>query len=174
MPKWVLIRRALVPAVVARLYYFYQHRAVVSGWAEVDLSSQTRWGRGCVISSFVKIKIVGPFTMGEMVHIGTGSFLHVGPAPLEVGDDVLISPNCTIITSNYRYDRLDIPLNQQGTTSKGIRIGRNVWVGANAVVLDGADIGDNAIVAAGSVVSGRIPPNTIVQGNPAKVIFTRR
>jgi hypothetical protein len=59
MPKWVLIHRALVPPVVVRLYYFYQHRALVSGWAEVDLSSQTRWGRGYVISSFVKFKIVG-------------------------------------------------------------------------------------------------------------------
>ena len=42
------------------------------------------------------------------------------------------------------------------------------------MVLDGADIGDDVIVSAGSVVSGRIPPNTVVQGNPAKVIFTRR
>jgi acetyltransferase-like isoleucine patch superfamily enzyme len=41
-------------------------------------------------------------------------------------------------------------------------------------VLDGADLGDNSIVAAGAIVSGRIPPNSIVQGDPARVIFTRR
>jgi acetyltransferase-like isoleucine patch superfamily enzyme len=56
----------------------------------------------------------------------------------------------------------------------GVRIGDRVWLGSNCVVLDGADIGDDVIVSAGSVVSGRIPPNTVVLGNPAKVIFTRR
>jgi acetyltransferase-like isoleucine patch superfamily enzyme len=85
-----------------------------------------------------------------------------------------VSPNCTILTSNYRFDRLGIPLQEQGTESKGVRIGHRVWLGANSVVLDGADIGDDCIVSAGSIVSGSIPPRSIVQGNPAKVIFTRR
>jgi acetyltransferase-like isoleucine patch superfamily enzyme len=58
--------------------------------------------------------------------------------------------------------------------SKGTRIGNRVWIGSNSVVLGGAEIGDNVIVSAGSVVSGAVPPNTIVLGNPAKVIFTRR
>jgi acetyltransferase-like isoleucine patch superfamily enzyme len=49
-----------------------------------------------------------------------------------------------------------------------------VWLGSNSVVLSGADIGDDVIVSAGSVISGSVPPNSIVMGNPAKVIFTRR
>jgi acetyltransferase-like isoleucine patch superfamily enzyme len=87
---------------------------------------------------------------------------------------VLISPNCTILTTNYMFDRLDVPVQEQGIMSKGVRIGNRVWLGSNCVVLDGAEIGDNVIVSAGSIVSGQIPPNSIVQGNPAKVIFTRR
>lgn len=174
MPQWTLVRRALIPGFVVRLYYFYRHRAIVSGRAEVDLSRATEWGRGCVISSFAKIKISGSFKMGEGVQIGTGCFIAAGSGGLEIGDHALISPNCTILTVNYRYDRLDLPLPEQGVTSKGVRIGRNVWLGANSVVLDGSHIEDNAIVAAGSVVGGRILANTIVQGNPAKVIFTRR
>jgi acetyltransferase-like isoleucine patch superfamily enzyme len=98
----------------------------------------------------------------------------VGRGGIELGDDVLVSPNCSIIASNYLFDRLDLPLQQQGTQSKGIRIGHRVWLGSNCVVLDGADIGDNVIVSAGAVVSGTLAPNTIVQGNPPKVIFTRR
>ena len=58
--------------------------------------------------------------------------------------------------------------------SKPTRIGHRVWIGSNCVVLAGSEIGDNVIVSAGSVVSGRVPPNSIVLGNPAKVIFTRR
>ena len=51
-----------------------------------------------------------------------------------------------------------------------IRIGRNAWVGARAILLDGADIGDGSIVGAGAVVSSSIPPNSVVVGNPAKLV----
>ncbi|MBA3258929.1 MAG: acyltransferase [Gemmatimonadales bacterium] len=174
MPKWKLARRALIPMPVVQLYYFWKHRAIVSGKAEVDLAPSTSWGKGCVISAFTKIKISGPFVMGRRVQISTGCFIGAGAGGLTLGDDVLISPNCSIITGNYRFDRLEVPLREQGSVSKGIRIGDRVWLGSNSVVLDGAVIGDNVIVAAGSVVSGTIAANSIIQGNPPKVIFTRR
>lgn len=169
-----LARRALTPMVMVRLYYFAKHRAVISSNAEVDLADSTTWGNGCVISAFTKVKINGPFVMGRRCQISTGCFLGAGAAGLTLGDDVLVSPNCTILTGTYQFDRLDVPLPEQGTISKATRIGHRVWIGSNSVVLAGAEIGDNVIVSAGSVVSGRIPPNTIVLGNPAKVIFTRR
>jgi virginiamycin A acetyltransferase len=172
--KWRLVRRVLIPVILVRLYYFWKHRAMVSGRSEVDIAASTSWGRGCVISAFTKIKISGRFVMGQRVQIASGCFIGAGRAGLTMGDDVLISPNCTIITGKYRFERLRVPLQQQGTEGVGVRIGHRVWVGANCAVLDGADIGDDVIVSAGSVVSGRIPPNTVVQGNPAKVIFTRR
>jgi acetyltransferase-like isoleucine patch superfamily enzyme len=169
-----LVRRMLTPMIVVRLYYFWKHGAVISGKAEVDLAPSTIWGKGCVISAFTKMKISGPFVMGQRVQIATGCFIGAGPAGLTLGDDVLISPHCTILTGTYLFDRLDVPLQDQGTISKGVRIGHRVWIGSNSVVLAGAEIGDNVIVSAGSVVSGTVPPNSIVLGNPAKVIFTRR
>jgi virginiamycin A acetyltransferase len=172
--KWKVARRALLPMAIVRLYYFWKHRALVSGKAEVELAPTTAWGQGCVISAFTKVKISGPFVMGRRVQISTGCFLAAGREGLTLGDDVLISPNCTIVTGHYRFDQLDVPLIEQGTVGKGVRIGHRVWLGANCVVLDGSEIGDNVIVSAGSVVSGRIPPNAVVLGNPAKVIFTRR
>jgi acetyltransferase-like isoleucine patch superfamily enzyme len=171
MPEWILVRRALTPMVVVQLYYLWRHGAFVSRKAEVDLACSTSWGRGCVISAFAKIKIGGPFVMGRGVQIATGCFIDVGRTGLTMGDDVLISPNCTIIAISYRFDRLDVPLREQGTVSKGIRIGHRVWLGSNSVVLDGADIGDNVIVSAGAVVSGTVAPNSTIQGNPPKVIF---
>jgi acetyltransferase-like isoleucine patch superfamily enzyme len=78
------------------------------------------------------------------------------------------------MTGTYVFDRLAVPLQEQGTVSKPTRIGHRVWIGSNSVVLAGAEIGDDVIVSAGSVVSGRVPSNTIVLGNPAKAIFTRR
>jgi acetyltransferase-like isoleucine patch superfamily enzyme len=169
-----LARRALTPMLVARLYYFFKHGAVISSKAEVDLADTTTWGPGCVISAFTKVKISGPFVMGRRCQISTGCFLGAGQAGLTLGDDVLISPNCAILTGTYQFDRLEVPLQEQGTVSKPTRIGHRVWIGSNSVVLAGAEIGDNVIVSAGSVVSGQVRPNTIVLGNPAKVIFTRR
>ena len=163
-----------MPQFVAQLYYLWKHRAYVSGKAEVEIASTTDWGRGCVIGAFTKVKISGPFRMGERVQIATSCFIAVGRAGLTLGDDVLISPNCTIVSSTYNFERLDVGLPQQGSTSKGIRIGHRVWIGGNSVVLDGAEIGDNVIVSAGSVVAGTVRPNSIVLGNPAKIIFTRR
>ena len=174
MKPWRLAWRVLMPQFVAQLYYLWRHRAFVSGKAEVEIANTTEWGRGCIISAFTKVKIAGPFRMGRRVQISTSCFIGAGRGGLTLGDDVLISPNCTIVTSNYLFERLDLPLQEQGSTSKGIRIGDRVWIGANSVVLDGADIGDNVIVSAGSVVTGTVKPNAIVLGNPAKVIFTRR
>lgn len=173
MVTWKLMRRTFTPTFVVQAYYYGRHRALISGKAEVDLTGGTAWGRGCVISAFTKVKISGPLELGSRVHIATGCFIDSGKR-LSVGDDVLVGPNCTIVAVNYRFDRLDVPLPEQGLVSKGIRIGHRVWLGAGSVVLDGADIGDDVLVSAGSVVSGSVPPRSIVQGNPAKVIFTRR
>ncbi len=86
----------------------------------------------------------------------------------------MIGPNVTIVGNNYKYDRLDVPVCLQEKTSKGIKIGRDVWVGAGTSILDGANIGDGVIISPNSVVSTKIPEHSIVQGNPAKVIFKRR
>jgi acetyltransferase-like isoleucine patch superfamily enzyme len=169
-----VLRRFLIPRVVGRLLYFVRFRALISPRAEVQYSSQADWGRGCVVSSFTKIKIDGPFRMGRKVQIAAGCFISVSPAGLTIGDDVLVGPNCTIVTDSYAYDRLDVPLREQGLVSKGVTIGRNVWIGANSVVLDGARIGDNAIIASGSVVSGALADNAIGLGNPVRVVFSRR
>jgi acetyltransferase-like isoleucine patch superfamily enzyme len=174
MSFWKSAGRAMVPTFVVRLYYLARHGAIISGRSEVDLASSTVWGRGCVISAFAKVTIFGPFTMGTGVQIGSNSFIGAGPGGLTIGDHVLISPNCTILTTSYHYDRLGVPLQAQSISSQGVRIGHRVWVGANSVILDGTVLGDDVIVAAGSIVSGRIPDRSIVQGNPAKVVFTRR
>jgi acetyltransferase-like isoleucine patch superfamily enzyme len=65
-------------------------------------------------------------------------------------------------------------MHEQGEQSKGVRIGKDVWLGGNVSVMDGAEIGDHTIVMAGSVVSGRLPEGVIASGVPAKVVFKRR
>ena len=170
-----LARRFLVPAFVVSLYGFLRWRARISTRAEVELSPNLRLGRHSTVSSFTKIKVTdGPLVTGERCGFATGCFIAVGAGGVEMGDNVICGPNVAIIATNYSYERVGVPLEEQGHTSVGIRIGHNVWIGANAVVLDGSVIGENSIVVANSLVNRRFPPNSIIQGNPAKVILQRQ
>lgn len=172
--KWQVIGRYLTPSFVVQWVYYWRFGALVSARAEVQLSRLAQWGPGCVISSFVKIKITGPFQLGRRVQIASGCFIGASREGLYIGDDVLLGPNCCILTSHLNYDQLGVPLKDQGTTPQKVTIGKNVWVGANSIILPGTVIGDDVIVSAGSVVSGKVPANSLVLGNPAKVIFKRR
>jgi len=131
-------------------------------------------GKGTVVSSFTKIKANGPLNIGENVSIGTNCFISSDEGGITIGEYCMIGSNACIIGNNYRYDKLDVPICLQEKTSKGITIGDNTWIGSGAAILDGAVIGKGVIITPNSVVSAKIPDNAIVQGNPARVIFTRR
>jgi acetyltransferase-like isoleucine patch superfamily enzyme len=171
----LIIKRFLTPPLVVSLIYWRRYGAKVSPRAEVDLSDKLQFGRGCVVSSFTKIKAtLGTIRIGEHVQIATHCFLDTGAAGVTIGDYAMIGPLTCIVGVNYSYLRLDQPVALQPKTSKGIRIGKGVWIGAGCMILDGADIGDNVIVTPNSVVANRVPENSVLQGNPAQVIFTRR
>jgi acetyltransferase-like isoleucine patch superfamily enzyme len=170
-----LAQRFLLPGFVISLVYAFRFGALVSPRAEVELSPLLKLGKGTKISSFTKIKATdGHMAIGARVSIGTGCFIHAGSGGVTIGDDSMISPNVSIVGSNYRYERLDLPIQRQGETSKGVAIGNDVWIGVGCAILDGAVIGDHAIVAPNAVVSGHVAENAIAVGNPAKAIFTRR
>jgi acetyltransferase-like isoleucine patch superfamily enzyme len=171
-----LVRRFLTPGFLVTLRAYLKYGCLISPRAEVEITPHLRIGRKSVVSSFAKIKATdGPLRIGRHVEIANGCVLTSHTRGVEIGDDCLIGPNVSIIGNNYRYDRLDVPIRlQEKVSPKGIRIGSNVWIGAGCVLLDGADIGSGTILTPNSVVSGKIPENSIAQGNPAKVIFTRR
>lgn len=171
-----LVRRFLMPSLVVTLVSYFRTRALISPRAEVELSPKLRIGRKTQVSSFTKIKVTedGPLHIGARCSIATGCFIGSGRAGTYIGDDCLIGANCTIVASSYRYGELETPFAQQGHDSKGTVIGNNVLIGSNCVVVDGARIEDNVMIGAQSLVTGHIPRNAVAQGNPAKVIFTRR
>jgi acetyltransferase-like isoleucine patch superfamily enzyme len=92
---------------------------------------------------------------------------------IQIGEDSLIAELVSIRDHDHRFDRLDIPVREQGTVSAPVKIGRNVWIGCKATVLKGVTIGDNAIIGANSVVTRDIPANAIAVGAPARVIRYR-
>ena len=169
-----LIRRFLLPAPLVSLIGLLRWGARISWRAEVELTSNLQLGERNTISSFTKVKTAeGIVRTGSDCGFANGCFIAPGSGGIELGDHVVCGPNVAIIGCNYRYAALEVPFEQQGLTSLGVRIGRNVWIGANTTILDGSVIGDNTIVVANSLVNRRFPPNVIVQGNPAKVVLRR-
>jgi acetyltransferase-like isoleucine patch superfamily enzyme len=92
---------------------------------------------------------------------------------ISIGRNVLIGPHTVIVSANHRFDRLDIPIIQQGLKCAPIAIDDDCWIGASSVVLAGVKIGQGSIVGAGSVVTKNVAPYSIVAGNPAKLIRER-
>lgn len=170
-----LLQRFGLPAPIVSLYYLLRFGARVSPRAEVEVSPNLRPGRGLTVSSFTKLKAShGPLVLGERCGIATGCFISAGEGGIHIGDNFICGPNVTITSSSYISDELDRHLEDQGQTSRGVRIGSNVWIGAGSVVLDGAELGDNTIVVAGSLVNRRYPPASVIHGSPAKVILRRQ
>lgn len=104
-------------------------------------------------------------TIGKNVFINHGcSFLDLGGITIE--NNVLIGPQVKLVTENHPLD----PATRKGLITKPILIMQNAWIGAGATILPGVTVGENAVVAAGAVVSKDVPANTVVGGIPAKLI----
>lgn len=109
-------------------------------------------------------------TFGDDIWISVGVYIDF----VHIEDHVLIGQHVVLLSgkNHHNSDRLDVPIKHQGNPEKqAITIGRGVWIGANATVM--ADIGHDAIVGAGSVVTKPVPPFAIVAGNPARVMRMR-
>ena len=169
-----LAQRFLTPSFLVTVIYGVKYKCLVSPRAEVDLSSLVKLGKGTQVAAFTRIKATdGPLRIGKNVAIGSNCFISAHPGGVEIGDFTMLGPGVTVVANSYRHDRLDIPICLQEKTSKGVRIGIDVWVGAGAIVLDGVSIGDGAIIGAGAVVTEDIPERGIAVGVPAKVVSIR-
>lgn len=108
---------------------------------------------------------------GKNITIGKNVFINSGcrfqdQGGISLGDGTLIGHNVVLATLNHEL----APEKRSTTIPAPIRIGKNVWIGANTTVLSGVAIGDNAVIAAGAVVTKDVPENAVVGGIPAKII----
>jgi acetyltransferase-like isoleucine patch superfamily enzyme len=91
-----------------------------------------------------------------------------------VGKNVLLAAYVYLVGGTHTFHRVDIPILLQERVSAGIHVGDNAWLGAHAVVFDGANIGKECIIGAGSIINHDVPDWKIAAGAPAKVIKDRR
>lgn len=94
--------------------------------------------------------------------------------PVSIANHVMMGPECVFLPHNHRFNRLDIPMCQQGfSEAKPICVGDDVWIGTRAIIMPGVTIGSHSIIGAGAVVTKDVPPYAIVGGVPAKIIKMR-
>ena len=143
-----------------------------------DIEDSVKGSEICVgdfsqIDSFVKVKPAGGsgnLIIGQHSYINSGCVLYLGNG-IDIGNHVLIAANCTLAPVNHAYKKRDICNHEQGFSPSrgGIVIEDDVWIGANVTILDGAHIGEGAVIGAQSLVAGEIPPYSICHGVPAKI-----
>lgn len=149
--------------------------------------SSIRIGRRFVAVSWASFQVIGVNHAAVIRTVQPGAVLEIGDdcgmsgatvvaaTSIRIGDGCLIGANATIVDTDFhpihsderRYSALP-----PASDKHGVVIGKNVFIGANSIVLKGSSIGDNSVVGAGSVVSGSFGSNSIIAGNPATVVGT--
>lgn len=108
---------------------------------------------------------------GKNIKIGKNVFINAccrfqDQGGIEIGDGSLIGHNTTIATLNHDFN----PDKRANLHPSPVKIGKNVWIGSDSTILPGVEIGDGAVIGAGSVVTKNVPANSIAVGSPARVI----
>ena len=175
---------------------FVHPTAIIRSRRHLNFGKNLSIARGCHIDALAKngIKLgdnvsFGPYTfmqatgslrcigkgivIGNNVGLGTHGY-YGGAGGLEIGDDTIIGNYVSFHPENHNYGDLDFPIRMQGTNHKGIKVGTDCWIGAKATILDGSNIGNGCVVAAGAVVRGHFPDNSIIGGVPAKILKMRK
>lgn len=146
-------------------YYNYSH---VAPLREIKLGLSPSISPDAVFSNPERISIGDRVRIGSRCHIWAGP----GTGQIRIGNDVLFGPEVMVTAASYDYNH-GAPVTDQPMTERDIEIGDDVWLATRAVILPGARIGDGAVVAAGAVVKGEVPPFAIVAGAPARIVGQR-
>ncbi|GAA0737300.1 MULTISPECIES: acyltransferase [Gaetbulibacter] len=184
--------------MLVRGLYFFQHKIFIGKAVKIKNKSNFKFGANCTLEKYVSIdcyaknsvvfgdtvKIGAYSTIGVTSHMskyglglkignnsGVGEYSFFGcSGGVVIGNDVIMGPYVSFHSENHNFSDNSKLIREQGVTSEGIVLGNNIWVGAKSTFLDGCEIGDNCVVAAGSVVRGSFPKNVVIGGVPAKVL----
>jgi acetyltransferase-like isoleucine patch superfamily enzyme len=137
------------------------------------------FGDNVTIGAFSRIIVSTTLNnLGERILIGNsvgiGEYASLGGAGgLEIGDECIVGPYFSCHPENHNYQDLTVSIRYQGVNRKGIKIGKNCWIGSKVSILDGVKLGNDCIIAAGAVVTKSFPNNSIIAGVPARLLKKR-
>ncbi|WP_186757022.1 acyltransferase [Echinicola salinicaeni] len=115
----------------------------------------------------IGLKVGNNSSIGPYAYIGCSGYI-------EIGNNVMMSPRVSIYSENHNFGDTGQPMIEQGVTRSYAIIEDDCWIASNSIILAGVTVGKGSIVAAGSVVTKDVPPYSVVGGNPAKVIKSRK
>lgn len=156
--------------------------ATIEDYAKIDalskggitIGNNFSLGRNSIIECTGVLRELGEtLTIGENVGIAANAFIAMR-GNIEIGDNTIFGPNVSIHAENHNFQDINTPIRLQGATRKGVKIGKDCWIGSKVTILDGVNIGNGVIVAAGAVVNKNVPDYAIVGGVPAKIIKMRK
>jgi acetyltransferase-like isoleucine patch superfamily enzyme len=110
---------------------------------------------------------VGDVIIGDYTRIGLHNTI-IGP--VTIGSHVNLAQGITVTALNHNFSDEEKRIDEQGISTTPVTIGDDIWIGANAVILPGVNIGNHSVVAAGAIVTKDVPPHSLVAGVPAKII----
>jgi acetyltransferase-like isoleucine patch superfamily enzyme len=149
-------------------------KCLISHGARIERPYRLRMGERCVLQRHVWLNIgseSASLDVGAFTFIGQGTEIEISHL-VTIGRGGLIAPG-VYITDHNHDTRPGPPMYLRPCIAAPVRIGDDVWIGTNAVILPGVTIGDGAVIAAGAVVTRDVPPGTIVAGVPARVLRSR-
>ena len=156
----------------------------IGDWSTIERGVQidgvakngVKLGKRVRIGAFTEISCTSHFSkLGQGLEIGDesgiGGYSFIGASGgVKIGKNVITGQYVTFHAQDHVFEKSDQPIKDQGVTEKGIEIGDDCWVGAKVTFLDGAKVGNHCVVAAGAVVKGEFPNNSMIGGVPAKLI----
>lgn len=120
------------------------------------------FGEGVIVRGYSEINAkTGEVNIGRHCFISRNTWIG-GVGSITIGENCLLGMNVVIICSNHNYKKIHTPWHTSPEVPNSVTIGKNVWIGANSVVLPGASIGNNVVIGAGVVVEGNVPDGTKV------------
>lgn len=140
-------------------------------------------GEGCTVNSNFFSNLIGLYQRTIIIARGEGQ-IHIGNnvgisgaaiyarKSIEIGDNTLIGANTKIFDNDFHSMVVEERINDDYSNliTKAVKIGKNCFIGCNAIILKGTVLGDNCVVGAGAVVHGKFEDNSVIAGNPAKLI----
>ncbi len=136
-------------------------------------------GNNVSIGSFSRVIVSTTLSdIGQFIRIGDkvgiGEFAYLGGAGgLEIGEECIIGQYFSCHPENHNFEETETAIRHQGVSRKGIKVGANCWIGSKVTILDGCEIGEGCVIAAGSVVNKSFPSNCVIAGVPARIIKMR-